>query len=132
MTALGIAPYVDVLVTTNDIGKLKIDGFFGRVLQRFQIKIDEIVFIGDSATRDVAPARMGGIWSWPYDEKDNCEFEVEAPRINSLMKMKYILGGRIDRTEAVLLLRYLTNTADQLHDQSISIVATCRQKLNAM
>jgi putative hydrolase of the HAD superfamily len=66
MAALGIAPYVDVLMTTNDMGKLKIDGLFGSVVQRFRIKPDEMVYIGDSATRDIAPARLGGIWSWLY------------------------------------------------------------------
>jgi putative hydrolase of the HAD superfamily len=92
ITALDIAPYVDILVTTNDMGKSKIDGLFGTVLQKFGIKPDDMIFIGDSAARDVAPARAEGIWSWLYDEKNNCKFEVEAPRINSLLKMKHILG----------------------------------------
>ena len=96
ITALGIAPYVDILVTTNDMGKSKIDGLFGTVLQKFQIKPNDMIFIGDSAVRDVAPARIEGIWSWLYDEKNNCKFEVEALRINSLLKMKYILGGTMD------------------------------------
>ena len=93
IAALGLAPYVDILVTTNDMGKSKIDGLFGAVLEKFRIKPDDIIFIGDSAARDVAPARSEGIWSWLYDEKNNCKFEVEEPRINSLLKMKYILGG---------------------------------------
>ena len=61
VTAPDIAPYVDILMTTNDMGKSKIDGYFLAVLQKFQIKPDDMIFIGDSATRDVAPARMEGI-----------------------------------------------------------------------
>ena len=56
IAALGLAPYVDILVTTNDMGKSKIDGLFSAVLEKFQIKPDDIIFIGDSAARDVAPA----------------------------------------------------------------------------
>ena len=93
IAALGIEPYVDTLVTTNDMGKSKIDGLFGAVIEKFRIKPDDIIFIGDSAARDIAPARSEGIWSWLYDEKNNCKFEVEEPRINSLLKIKYILGG---------------------------------------
>ena len=36
--------------------KSKIDGLFGAVLEKFRIKPDDIIFIGDSAARDVAPA----------------------------------------------------------------------------
>ena len=35
IAALGLAPYVDILVTTNDMGKSKIDGLFGAVLEKF-------------------------------------------------------------------------------------------------
>lgn len=97
MTALDIAPYVDILVTTNDMGKSKVDGLFAAVLQKFGIKPDDMIYIGDNAVRDVAPARAEGIWSWLYDEKNDCRFDVEAPRINSLLKMKHILGGIVSR-----------------------------------
>jgi len=90
--ALGIAPYIDILVTTNELGMSKVDGLFGAVLQKFRIDSEEMVYVGDSGARDVAPASKEGIWAWLYDEKDSCRFDMEAPRINSLAKMGHILG----------------------------------------
>ncbi|KAJ6028089.1 hypothetical protein N7540_003665 [Penicillium herquei] len=65
---LGIDSYVDILVTTNDIGKSKADGLFGVVLERYGIDADEIVYFGDNELRDVRAALKSGILAIFYDE----------------------------------------------------------------
>lgn len=89
---LGLQPYVDTLVTTNEAGKSKIYGLFAAVLDKHQILAEDIVYIGDNETRDVLPAQAEGILAILYDEKRNCRFDNSATfRINSLAKLEYLL-----------------------------------------
>ena len=84
IAALGLAPYVDILVTTNDMGKSKIDGLFGAVLEKFRIKPDDIIFIGDSAARDVAPAgkKQLQVWSGGAQDKFSAEDKIYFGRVD--------------------------------------------------
>lgn len=54
---LGLSPYIDIVVTANKIGKSKVDGLFGGVLEKFGIAADEIVYYGDNEVRNTKPPR---------------------------------------------------------------------------
>lgn len=58
---LGIAPWVDLLVTSGGEGTSKSHDLFGRALARAGCDPAEIVFVGDSLERDVGPASALGI-----------------------------------------------------------------------
>ncbi|EYE98310.1 HAD family hydrolase [Aspergillus ruber CBS 135680] len=65
---LGIAPYIDILVTTNEIGKSKVDGLFSVVLEKYSIDAGDIIYVGDNEVRDVVPARSEGLLAVFYNE----------------------------------------------------------------
>ncbi|KAJ5851599.1 uncharacterized protein N7529_010984 [Penicillium soppii] len=89
---LGIRPYVDILVTTNDIGKSKVDGLFGVVLKKYNIAVDDIIYFGDNKIRDVQAARAEGILAVLYDAKEGFHLEDKnALRVNSWAIVKNIL-----------------------------------------
>lgn len=67
--ALGIDPYVDFLATTNGLGVAKVNGLFGRVLERLGLRPGEMVVVGDSWERDVKPAREAGMYCVWFAEK---------------------------------------------------------------
>ena len=54
---LGPAPYLDVLVTSNEVGLAKDAGLFGEVLERCGIRKEDKVYVGDTLERDVVPAK---------------------------------------------------------------------------
>jgi putative hydrolase of the HAD superfamily len=81
---LGIWRYIDVLVTTNEVGRSKVDGLFGVVLDRYGIYSDDIVYFGDNEVRDVQAAREEGILAVHYDEKQGSQLDdINALRVNS-------------------------------------------------
>ncbi|KAF5861795.1 hypothetical protein ETB97_012596 [Aspergillus alliaceus] len=90
---LGLLPYIDVLVTTNEIGISKVDRLFPIVLRKYSIPASKIVYVGDNEKRDVVPARGAGILAVLYDEKGGCGFDDTAAfRVDSLEKLEYLLG----------------------------------------
>lgn len=89
---LGIRPYIDVLVTTNEVGKSKIDGLFGAVLEKYGIAAEDIVYFGDNAIRDVQAARQEGILAVLYDEKQQSRFyDISALRVDSWAIVEKVL-----------------------------------------
>jgi FMN phosphatase YigB (HAD superfamily) len=52
---LGIAPSVDLLLTSAGEGASKSDGLFVKALQRVGCEVDELLHVGDSLDRDIAP-----------------------------------------------------------------------------
>lgn len=81
---LGIRPYIDFLVTANEVGRSKIDGLFGVVLATYDIKAGQIVYFGDNEVRDVQAAQGEGILAVLYDEKQESRLDDEtALRVNS-------------------------------------------------
>ena len=56
---LGLAPYVDVLVTSNEVGLAKDVGLFGKGLERRGIRKE-----------DVVPAKVVGALAVLFDEQD--------------------------------------------------------------
>ncbi|KAE8333166.1 HAD-like domain-containing protein [Aspergillus sergii] len=89
---LGLRPYIDVLVTTNEIGKSKVEGLFPAVLERYGIFASDLVYVGDNEKRDVVPAREAGILAVLYDEMGGCRFDdYAALRIDSLGRLEGLL-----------------------------------------
>lgn len=81
---LGIQPYIDVLVTTNEIGRSKVDGLFSAVLKKYNIVTDSIIYFGDNQVRDVEAARAEGILAVLYDTTGSTDLEdTNALRVNS-------------------------------------------------
>lgn len=81
---LGLSPYIDIVVTTNTIGKSKVDGLFCVVLEKFGIAADEIVYYGDNEVRDIKAAQGVGILAVLYDENRESLLEhLEELRIDS-------------------------------------------------
>ncbi|KAJ5134617.1 hypothetical protein N7448_000363 [Penicillium atrosanguineum] len=81
---LGLWSYIDILVTTNGIGKSKVDGLFGVVFEKYGISADEIVYFGDNEVRDVKVAQGDGILAVLYDEKQRSQLDdCESLRIDS-------------------------------------------------
>ncbi|KAJ5716317.1 hypothetical protein N7493_008228 [Penicillium malachiteum] len=90
---LGIDSYVDILVTTNEIGRSKVDGLFGTVLKKYGIDAEEIVYFGDNEVRDVRAALQSGILAILYDEKGRSgeDLRIDVVRISSWRDLQDIL-----------------------------------------
>ena len=89
---LGIRSYIDILVTTNEVGKSKVDGLFDAVLERCGIAAEDIVYFGDNAIRDVQAAQEDGILAVLYDEKQqSCFYDVSTLRVNSWAFVEKVL-----------------------------------------
>lgn len=52
---LGIAPYIDLLVTSAGEGMSKSDGLFEKALERASCDCHEVLYVGDSLARDIVP-----------------------------------------------------------------------------
>lgn len=89
---LGLQPFIDVLITTNEIGKSKVDGLFGVVLQKYGIDADNIVYFGDNPARDIEAARKEGIMAILYNETRESQFEeIETLSIQSWKSVQSLL-----------------------------------------
>lgn len=93
---LGLKAFVDVLVTSNELGFSKTDGLFREVLRRQRIRADQMVYIGDNEARDVLPAREEGIVAVHFDEKSTIpiDFVGSLPKVNSLVALYSMLRSR--------------------------------------
>ena len=84
LTALGLAPYVDFIVTSEEAGVEKPDShLFEICVEKAGVSADECAFIGDSLKKDVegsAKCGLKGIW---YTQGKEPETEVEYPVIQS-------------------------------------------------
>lgn len=91
---LGIAPYIDILVTTNEVGRSKIDGLFSVILEKYGIDAGGIVYVGDNEARDVVPARSEGLLAVLYDEREEARLnEVDGLCVSSLGELEDILSA---------------------------------------
>ncbi|KAJ5941376.1 hypothetical protein N7516_001544 [Penicillium verrucosum] len=89
---LGIQSYIDVLVTSNEVGKSKVDGLFGVVLEKYGIAAEDIVYFGDNGIRDVQAAREEGILAVLYDEKEQSRlYDASGLRVNSWAVIEKVL-----------------------------------------
>ena len=85
---------VDYLATTNVFGLSKVNGLFGKVLEKLGVEAKDMVVVGDSEERDVIPARKEGILAVHSDEKSNLVLDLEGMKINTLWELEHILKGR--------------------------------------
>ncbi|PVH79679.1 HAD-like protein [Cadophora sp. DSE1049] len=92
--ALGIGRYIDFLATTNHFGVSKVDGLFPRVLKHLDISPSEMVYIGDSAKRDMMPAMAEGICSIHLVETKEASLGLSPPQINSLKDLQIGLSTK--------------------------------------
>lgn len=73
MIKLGIAEYVDVLVTSEEAGREKPDSaMFELVSKKLQLPSSQIVMVGDSCEKDIRGARMTGMHSILYSREKEC------------------------------------------------------------
>jgi putative hydrolase of the HAD superfamily len=62
LKALGIAPWVDVALSSEDIGYLKPDGrVFSRLLDAIGVPAGQVLYVGDSYHKDVLGAKGAGM-----------------------------------------------------------------------
>lgn len=91
---LGLAPYIDILVTTNQVGRSKVDGLFSIVLEMYGIDAGDIVHVGDSEVRDVVPARRERMLAVMYDESGETRLDdLDGLRVKRLKEFEDILSG---------------------------------------
>ncbi|QDS77882.1 hypothetical protein FKW77_000423 [Venturia effusa] len=94
---LGLEPYVNVLVTTNETGKSKVDGLIAEVLRLHQIPAQDMVYIGDNEARDIVPARQVGVLAIHYNEMENSQLDVEPLRTQSLETLRILMESRLEK-----------------------------------
>ena len=88
---LGLAEYVDVLVTTNKFGVSKTEGLFEKVLDSLGIEGRDIVYVGDNYARDIVPAQEQKITTVHFSEDDGVVLSLQGMRVNSLLKIENVL-----------------------------------------
>ncbi|KAJ5628677.1 hypothetical protein N7490_010905 [Penicillium lividum] len=89
---LGLSSCVDILVTTNQVGKSKLEGLFDIVLEKYGIDAGDIVYFGDNPVRDIRAARESGILAILYDEEaDRVLDDLDTLRIGSWRVLRDIL-----------------------------------------
>ncbi|KPM39590.1 hypothetical protein AK830_g6959 [Neonectria ditissima] len=88
---LGIAKYVDLLATTNRFGVSKTSGLFEKVLAHLSIQRHDIVYVGDSVERDIAPATAEGIFAIRLHDKAPFRLTLNPVVINSLEVLEGLL-----------------------------------------
>lgn len=83
----GLAPFVDALIASEDIGVSKPDrGIFDVALQRLAVRAEDAVMVGDSWANDIVGAANAGIraiWFNP-DRKTAPDAPSGVPEIHSL------------------------------------------------
>ena len=99
---LGLEPYVDVLVTTNEVGKSKIDGLFTEVLHMHDILPQDLVYVGDNETRDIVPAIEAGILAIHYSEKDECFLGLTDDFTSQLTEKRFLRVDSLAKFQQVM------------------------------
>lgn len=67
---LGIAEYVDVLVTSEEAGQEKPDGkMFGLVMEKLNLLPGQILMVGDSYKKDIEGAKAAGMHGILYNSR---------------------------------------------------------------
>ena len=86
LAELGIAPLIDFLVVSQQIGLEKPDiEFYKYVQMRYNIDVENTLYVGDSLSLDYLPARQVGIESYLLDKNDF--YGNEAERVKSLLEI---------------------------------------------
>lgn len=91
---LGLAPLVDVLVTSNAFRVSKVDGLFEKTLAYLGVAGDEVVFVGDSLERDVRPAQRAGMLAVHYAEDGKgVEMGEDFLKVATLDQLRCLFSG---------------------------------------
>lgn len=90
--ALGLAPKIGYLATTNKLGVAKVDGLYERVVEELGLKVGEVIVVGDSWERDVLPAAKAGAFCVHYDEGGLEGGEIaEGWRVGGLEELRVLV-----------------------------------------
>lgn len=88
-TELGLQPFLDFIVTSEEAGVEKPDpAIFRLALDKAGVKADEAVHVGDQYEIDIAGARATGIKPVMIDRYDLYPEVKDCPRIRSLEELK--------------------------------------------
>ena len=89
---LGLAPYVDFVVTAKEVGANKPEPpIFLAALERAGVNPSEAVYVGDQYETDVVGARGVGIGPILIDRYDLMPEVSDCPRIHSLTELLNII-----------------------------------------
>ena len=78
ISRLGIAPYVDLLVTSSREGLTKCGGLLKCALDKAGCAPSAAIYVGDSVECDIAPARALGVRAIYAGEQDQAPEDVET------------------------------------------------------
>ncbi len=78
---LGLAPYVNMLVTSSKEGMCKQSGLLAKALEKAGCSVEEVIYVGDNLERDIVPAQAMGVRCILFsDQAPN----IPVPRITTL------------------------------------------------
>ncbi len=88
LEALGVAPYVDFIVTSEEAGVEKPHPrFFELCVEKAGLCADECAFIGDSLKKDVEGASGNGLKGIWYTQEEDLREEIKYPWIRSFAEV---------------------------------------------
>lgn len=97
LEALGVAPYVDFIVTSEEAGVEKPHPhFFALCVDKAQVSAGECAFIGDSLKKDVVGASDNGLRGIWYTKEEEPQGEIKYPWIRSFTRVDidYLLSNK--------------------------------------
>lgn len=83
---LGLAPFIDTLITSAAYETSKSDGLFEIALEKMGCSASQMLYVGDNVMRDYIPAEALGITAVLLHEDDN--FQGDKNRIKSLIELR--------------------------------------------
>jgi HAD superfamily hydrolase (TIGR01549 family) len=87
-TELGLQPYLDIKVTSSEVGYDKPrPEIFMAALEKAQVKPEESIYVGDQYHLDIVGARGVGIKAVLIDRNDYSPDITDCPRIRSLTEI---------------------------------------------
>ena len=85
---LGLQPYLDFHVTSSEAGHHKPDPeIFLTALEKAQVKVEEVIYVGDQYDLDIVGARGVGMKAVLIDRNDYFSNVIDCPRIHSLTEV---------------------------------------------
>lgn len=88
LEALGVAPYVDFIVTSEEAGVEKPHPhFFALCVDKAKVSVGECAFIGDSLKKDVVGASDNGLKGIWYTKEEEPQGEIKYPWIRSFTQV---------------------------------------------
>lgn len=91
---LGLAPFVDLLVTSAAEQVSKSDGLFSRAFEKAQCSPSEVIYIGDSIERDIIPTSQMGVLNFYVGDA-----EIKIPgtlKISNLHQIEELINELAD------------------------------------